>query len=267
MVPNQPTTPTTTVRTDFVGNEVSLDYNAGFTGTGSSLCGIRRPTARQLPHSGRGSEFFVQASINQAGPGFTEIRALLNNRSAWPARSSSNLGFRYFVDLTEVYKAGYSVNDIQVGSNYSQGATIGNLLPWDAAKHIYYVDVRFTGVPIGPVANLFSKEAQLRIGVKNGVPTSIWDPTNDWSYQGISTSRDNPVLDNNIPVYEFGATSWGGLEPGSFNPELQASRSTTYPSPKEQRHEGRHLHAQPIATGSPGGRGHLRDQQWHRDSG
>ena len=124
------------VRTDFVGNEVSLDYNAGFTGALVRLFAEYggQPLASFPIPDKKDPEFFVQASINQAGPGFTEIRALLNNRSAWPARSSSNLGFRYFVDLTEVYKAGYSVNDIQVGSNYSQGATIGTLLPWDAAK-------------------------------------------------------------------------------------------------------------------------------------
>jgi aryl-phospho-beta-D-glucosidase BglC (GH1 family) len=207
------------VRTDFVGNEVALDYNAGFTGALVRLFAEYggQPLANFPIPDTRDPEFFVQASINQQGPGFTEIRGLLNNRSAWPARISSNLSFRYFVDLSEVYKAGYSVNDLQVVSNYSQGATIGTLLPWDISKRIYYVDVSFTGVPIGPGAGLFSKEAQLRIGVKNGVPTSIWDPTNDWSFQGISTSRDNPTLDSHIAVYEFGKLL-GGQEPGAYNP-------------------------------------------------
>ena len=54
----------------------------------------------------------LQASINQQGPGFTEIRALLNNRSAWPARISSNLGFRYFVEraAADLKLTGYTRN-------------------------------------------------------------------------------------------------------------------------------------------------------------
>jgi len=208
------------VRTDFVGNEVALDYNAGFTGALVRLFAEYggQPLANFPIPDTKDPEYFVQASINQQGAGFTEVRVLLNNRSAWPARMSSNLGFRYFVDLSEVYKAGYSINDLQIISNYSQGAKLSGLLPWDAAKRIYYVEVSFAGVSIGPGANMFAKEAQLRIGVKNGVPTSIWDPTNDWSYQGISTVRDKPTLDNNIPVYEFGTTKLGGQEPGTYSP-------------------------------------------------
>jgi hypothetical protein len=71
----------------------------------------------------------VQADINLSSDHFTEVRALLNNRSAWPARFSSALSFRYFVDLSELYAAAYTVADTFVVSYYSQGATLSGLLP------------------------------------------------------------------------------------------------------------------------------------------
>jgi hypothetical protein len=191
-------------RTNYISNEVALDYNAGLTGAlarlaleygGQPVAGFPAPETRV-------DEFFVQASINQQGPTFTEIRAILNNRSAWPARFSSDLSFRYFVDLSETYAAGFSVHDVQVTSYYSQGATLSGLLPYDVARNLYYVDVSFKGVPIGPGAGTFAKEAQVRIGLKNGVPAAAWAPSNDWSYQGLLSGRDSLTKSAFIPVYE-----------------------------------------------------------------
>ncbi len=205
------------IRTDYVGNEVALDYNAGFTGAlarmyqeygGEPLKTFPIPDARD-------PEYFVQAEINNQGTTFTEIDALLNNRSAWPARESTGLSFRYFVNLSETYAAGYTANDIVLQSYYSQGATIGPLLPWDAANKIYYVDVSFQGVPIRPGAGTFTKQAQLRIGLKAGVPASAWNPANDWSYQGLVQGPNRKILSTAIPVYESGKGLIFGQTPGA----------------------------------------------------
>lgn len=57
-----------------------------------------------------------------------EIRALLNNRSAWPARASEDMSFRYYVDLSEAIEAGYGPEDIKVTvGGYNQGATVSQL--------------------------------------------------------------------------------------------------------------------------------------------
>ncbi|MBM4070068.1 MAG: hypothetical protein FJ271_14115 [Planctomycetes bacterium] len=205
------------VRSNYISNEVALDYNAGFTGAlarlfleygGQPLADFPKPDVRDR-------EFFVQASVNQQGSTFTEVRAVLNNRSAWPARLSSDLSFRYFVNLSEVYAAGYTVSDVVVQSSYSQGAKLSVLLPWDAAQRIYYVDVSFAGVVIGPGAGMFAKESQLRIGLRNGLPASAWNPANDWSFQGLSLNRDLLAPSDFIPVYEFGTQHLSGLTPTS----------------------------------------------------
>jgi endoglucanase len=207
-------------RANYISNEVALDYNAGLTGALARL--YQEYGGDPLPSwpipEPRDREFFVEASINQQGSTFTEIRALLNNRSAWPARTSSALSFRYFVDLSEVYNAGFTVNDVVVQSYYSQGATLSGLLPWDASRRIYYVDVSFAGVPIGPGPGTFAKEAQVRVGLKSGLPASAWDPTNDWSYQGLAVGRDRVAPTTRIPVYENGSTPLYGQTPGTVSP-------------------------------------------------
>ncbi len=209
------------VRNNYVANEVALDYNAAFQGAIARLYSEYggTPLADFPVAETPTDEFFVQGAINQAGTTFTEVRALINNRSAWPARPSSDLSFRYFVNLSEVYNAGYTTNDVQVVSNYSNGAKVSGLIPWDAAAKIYYVNVDFTGTKISPGSgSTYWKEAQVRVGLRSGLPASAWDPTNDWSYQGLGTSRDKPIASANIPVYEFGSQLLYGKTPGTQAP-------------------------------------------------
>lgn len=211
-------------RTNYISNEVALDYNAGLTGALARLAmeyGGQPLATFPIPEP-RTDEFFVQASVNQQGTTFTEIRGLLNNRSAWPARSSTELSFRYYVDLSETYAAGYTSNDVQVLSYYSQGATLSALQPWDAALRIYYVDVSFKGTAIGPGAGTFAKEAQVRIGLKSGIPAAAWNPANDWSYQGLLSGRDNLIKSDAIPVYETGTKLLFGRVPAASPPGTES---------------------------------------------
>jgi|GEM_PF-356616 len=211
------------LRSNYICNEVALDYNAGFQGAIARLYTEYggKAVATMPPAETPTNEFFVQAAINTAGSGFTEIRALLNNQSAWPARMSSNLSFRYFVDLSEVTAAGYTASDVLVTSNYTQGATVSGLQVWDAAKGIYAVNIDFTGTAIGPgTGSSFWKEAQFRVGLKGGLPASAWNALNDWSYQGIGTDRSAPVQTAFLPVYEGGRLLFGNVPTGSLTPAL-----------------------------------------------
>ncbi|MBX9585016.1 MAG: glycoside hydrolase family 9 protein [Gemmataceae bacterium] len=202
-------------RADYISNEVALDYNAGFTGALARLYDLFGGTPlAEIPREIPTDEFFVEASINQQGPTFTEVRALVNNRSAWPARASTNLSFRYFMDLSEVYAAGFTAADITVRSYYSEGATIGPLTAWDAEKRLYYVEVSFAGRTIVPGAGTYRREAQLRVGLRDGLPAAAWDPGNDWSYQGLPAGRDALTKSAYIPVYEGAAKLYGETPTG-----------------------------------------------------
>jgi endoglucanase len=209
---------------DYTCNEVACDYNAGLV---ACLLRLGSPGSASFnpPAETRDDEFFVEARINAQGNNFTEIKALCNNRSGWPARLVQNLRFRYFVDLSEVFAAGYSTSDITLNTNYVEfPATI------TLAQHsgdIYYVQVAFNdGTSIYPGGQSeYAGEVQVRISAPNN--TSFWDPSNDYSYSGLSTSSD--LKAERIPVYD-GSTLLYGTEPGGGSTSPPTTPPTNPPT-------------------------------------
>jgi endoglucanase len=205
-------------RGDFVKNEVATDYNAGFT---SALARLfqefgGQPLANfpiaELPDM---DEIFVEAGVNASGTNFTEIRAFVINRSAFPARMGDNLSFRYFFTL----EPGVTPNMITINTNFNQGATVS--APQLFSGSTYYVLVNFTGTKIYPGGQSASrKEIQFRIS-----SSGAWSTTNDHSFQGITTTPGGtPVKAPNISVYA-GATRVFGAEPGPAAPDFALSAS------------------------------------------
>jgi outer membrane biosynthesis protein TonB len=191
-------------RADYVANEVAMDYNAGFTGAVARMYKEfgGTPLANFPVKETPDDEYFVEASINSQSTTYTEIRALLNNRSSFPARASSKLSFRYYLDLSELFAAGYNQSSVTLKTNYTQGGTVSALKVHDAAKRIYYVDVDFTGTSIYPASSsTYRKEIQFRFTVPNGAP---WNPSNDFSYAGLQSGNSNTVKTARMPVYDNG---------------------------------------------------------------
>ncbi|MDN4068472.1 glycoside hydrolase family 9 protein [Paenibacillus vini] len=207
---------------DYVSNEVATDYNAGFTGALAKMMLLhgagQQPLSSFPAPETREDEMFVEASVNASGSNFIEIRALLNNRSGWPARASENMSFKYYLDLSEAVAAGYGPEDITVtAGGYNQGATVSQLQPHDEANHIYYTNVDFTGTRIYPGGqSAYRKEVQFRIA--GPLNTNFWDNSNDFSYQGIGTNSAGPVKSANIPVFDAGVRVFGEIPPGGGNP-------------------------------------------------
>ncbi len=207
---------------DYVSNEVATDYNAGFTGALAKMMllhGVGQQPLSSFPApETREDEMFVEASVNASGSNFIEIRALLNNRSGWPARSSENMSFNYYLDLSEAVAAGYGPEDITVtAGGYNQGATVSQLQPHDEANNIYYTTVDFSGTRIYPGGqSAYRKEVQFRIA--GPLNTSFWDNRNDFSYQGIGTNSAGPAKSANIPVFDAGVRVFGEMPTGGGNP-------------------------------------------------
>lgn len=199
---------------DFVCNEVACDYNAGFVGILAKMVSLYggTPDKNFPPLEEPADEFFVEASINSMGPNYTEIKAELNNRSSWPARLIKDLSFNYYVDLTEVFEAGYDVDDIEVVLRMSEiPATITQLNHY--SDNIYYTKISYEdGTDIFPGGQSeYRREVQFRISGPQG--TDFWNPDNDFSYEGLV--RDNVVSKTEyMPVYD-GTTKIFGIEPES----------------------------------------------------
>jgi endoglucanase len=157
------------------------------------------------------NEFEVSAKINASGTNFTEISARLMNKTAWPARMSEKLKVLYFVDLTEVFAAGYGIADITLSLNYNQDSSVksATLRPADPTRNLYYVELDFAGAKIYPGGqSQFSKEVQFRLALPAEAKTGSWDPLNDFSFAGLAGSTEAKITDK-LAAYENGVKVFG----------------------------------------------------------
>ncbi|MEN1988380.1 glycoside hydrolase family 9 protein [Paenibacillus hubeiensis] len=197
---------------DYVSNEVAIDYNAAFTGALAKMNLLfgqgDEPLANFPEPEEKTDEYFVEASIKAEGPDYTEIRALLNNRSAWPAKMGDRLSFRYYLDLSEVYDAGYTVADVRVTTAYSEGAAVSQPIVVDEARRIYAVTADYSGTKLYPGGEgHYRKEVQFRISG----PQGAWSAANDPSHSGLAAGT--PQKSAHLPVYDAGRLVYG-QEPG-----------------------------------------------------
>jgi endoglucanase len=212
-------------RLDAVRNEVATDYNAGFSSVLAQF--VNDFNCSPLPNfpqpAERDTEYTVVAKINTPGDRFSEISATVENKTTWPARYSKNLTIKYFIDPSEVLNAGYLLKDINVEkrgiSAGDSGITISALKQYSPKPNLYYVEISFAGDTIFPGGqSQHRREVQFRIGLSDTFPQKLWDPSNDPSYSGLTTTIDS-AGSVNIPAYEDGVMVWGKEPDGtSFKP-------------------------------------------------
>ncbi|MFJ6197010.1 glycoside hydrolase family 9 protein [Micromonospora sp. NPDC092111] len=188
-------------RSDYVMNEVATDYNAGFTSAlarlsaeygGTPLAGF--PTAERPDLD----ELTVETTVMQAEPRATGLKAIIYNKSAFPARALTNGKFRYYFRPD-------GTGPVQVTPGYTQGCPSPATAKQFSAD-IWYVEVDCTGYTIAPAGQSQHRmEVQFKVGVPEG---GTWDPTNDPSYQ--STAGPN----RKVPLYAGTTRVWGD-EPGT----------------------------------------------------
>lgn len=216
---------------DYVCNEVATDYNAGFVAMLCKLTSVYggTPEANFPKPETKDDEFYVESCINQASANYTEVKALLTNHSAWPARVVKDFSYNYYVDLTEVFAAGYTENDLKVTIGYDEFKGITKISP--VTKHsgnIYYVKVSYTDkaviAPMGQEQN--QAELQFRIAAPEG--TSFWDPSNDPSYVGLE--KQVVAKTKYIPVYD-GSKLVYGIEPAGGSQLTPDPGPTPTPDP------------------------------------
>jgi chitodextrinase len=180
---------------------VALDYNAAFT---ASLARMAReyggtPVAGFPRAETPDTELFVQASLNQANTNFVEIKSLVYNHTAFPARYTPNLSYRYYFTLD----AGTTPSQIVLTKAYAQCADPTG--PTQFAGNVYYVTISCVGQNLGPIGQSESRrENQFRITFP-----SAHDHTKDWSFAGISTTQSTPTDATHIVLLDGTRQVWG----------------------------------------------------------
>lgn len=212
-------------RNNYNTNEVACDYNAGFTGLLAKLYSkyhgktIKDFGAVETNHE---SEMYVEGAINVDGQDFVEIKAIVYNTSAWPARAPQNLELRYFMDLSEIYDADGSASQIEVTTNYMQSGSAEGIKVWDEDKNLYYLSVVFNDGGLYPGGQEhFKKEVQVRM--RN--PEGVWDNSNDPSFAGLSMGTMIPA--EGMAVYEDGELIYGTEPPAGANAGKSVGVGTT----------------------------------------
>jgi hypothetical protein len=203
-------------RGNYVNNEVATDYNAAFSGLLAKLVQDYggTPLANFPVAETPTGEYLIEAKLNGSGNTYTEWSVWANNHTAWPARIPSKYAFRLFIDITEGVGAGYSAASYVVSSNNAD-VTFTQLLPWDAAKNIYYTEVTFnSSIKIWPGGQGESrKESQIRIRLPYEASATAWNPANDWSSTGVDGTLKEvgtiPLYVDDVLVY--GSTPTAGV--------------------------------------------------------
>ncbi|TQL02192.1 glycoside hydrolase family 9 protein [Cellulomonas sp. SLBN-39] len=211
-------------RQDYVANEVATDYNAGFTGAlallveeygGTPLAGF--PTA-ETPDQ---DELFVEAKLNQPQTGaFTEVKAIIRNRSAFPARSLRDASIRYWFRLD----GGAAPSTVSVSTNYSECGAQPSAVR-HAGGDLYYAEIACAGQNIHPGGqSQHRREIQFRV-----TGSSTWSAANDPSFTGLPATGD-PVKTAAITLYEGDDLVWGTEPDGTVTPTPTPTPTVT-PTP------------------------------------
>ncbi|MBN1215874.1 MAG: glycoside hydrolase family 9 protein, partial [Candidatus Lokiarchaeota archaeon] len=199
-------------------NKVALDYNSGLIGALAKMSLLfggeihnNFPIAWFKPQEERLLEYYSYANINSNQPTSTVIHIDIINHGSWPAQIKDKLSYRYFLNLSELFTAGYTIDNLSISFNYVDpwaNASLSELYHY--YNDIYYIIVDLSGTRIFP-GGLDKCFVQTEI-LFNLIPNdpSGWDPTNDWSFQNLTLNENRitkfiPLFDNGILLY--------GIEP------------------------------------------------------
>ncbi|MDI1460877.1 glycoside hydrolase family 9 protein [Catellatospora sp. KI3] len=201
-------------RSDYVMNEVATDYNAGLTSAlarlsqeygGTPLAGFPGVEAPDM------DEMTVETTLT-ADLRETRVKAIVYNKSAFPARALTTAKFRYYFNRDDA-------SPVVVTAGYTQGCPSPSTAK-QAQGNLWYVEVDCTGYTIAPAGQSQHRmEVQFKVGVGEG---GTWNAANDPSY--LATAGVNP----GVPLYHGGVRIWGN-EP-STTPDTTAPSAPGTPT-------------------------------------
>lgn len=197
---------------NYVCNEVADDYNAGYT---ALLCKMIseykcKPLDNFPPaEEPDGPEFYIQAGLNQQSDSFTELKIFSVNHSAWPARVITDLSYNYYFDLSEVFDAGLTLDDVSVRIGYDEWSQAEAVGPLQYKDNIYYVKIKYSdGSVLAPIGKE-QEQAELQVRISVPDQNKVWDASNDYSAEGLTNDNQNFTVTERITMYDGDKLIWG----------------------------------------------------------
>lgn len=115
---------------------------------------------------------------------------------------------RIYLDLSEVYSAGYTYSNVVTEKFYDQTSgktTITGPFAWDAAKKTYYLQINWNDFVL-PSGNSIEQHFRIRLDGWQ----ACWDSANDYCTTGL---KDSFADTQYIPLYRGNTKMWG-TDPG-----------------------------------------------------
>jgi len=226
--------------TDYVYNEVAVDYNAAMVG---ALAGLYRyygtgqkMTSFTPPLEPETVDYYTTAVSTRNTSSSSQVTVTVHNDSMRPPHYQKGMSARYFFDISEIHEQGQGIDAVSTeiyydasGTRYGHPASVGGPVRWGGEKScVYYVTLDWSTAPV-------SGARDLQFGL-NEAQTSdwknYWDPTNDPSYSGLAEGTWKSTPDPHIPLYQDGELVFG-KEPSTTADETCGEPSGTEPEDPE----------------------------------
>ncbi len=218
------------VTSDYVYNEVAIDYNAGLVGA----------LAGQVYYNGEGmepvspfptadpelDEFQLVARIGQTSSQSSQIGIQVTNESAFPPRKDVDIMVRYYFNITELYEHDQDISDISFAVHYDENAvnsdavTVTGPVAVNEELGLYYYEFQWPESGFyGDREYLFAITAQ-----QDATYEGRWDYSNDYSNTGLS---DEYQETDYIVMYADGVLVNGSAPSGNSAPSAVVLASPT----------------------------------------
>lgn len=205
------------ITTDYVSNEVAIDYNAAFVGACAGLTKYygdgQKPVTNFPPKEKEESYYYTKSRIEQENKERTQVVIGAFNKSVHPPRIESTFKARYFFDISEMISKGQTIADMKFECYYDEAdsmtktpAKLSKPVQWSG--NVYYVEIDWTNIP-------FYGKREYQLALIPSLDSSYkanWDPTNDFSRKDLKKS-DTLVDSPYIPLYLNGVKVYGEEPP------------------------------------------------------
>lgn len=239
------------VTSDYIYNEVTIDYNAAFVGAAAGIYAYYGDESMEVTpdfppepeyneEEGGGNSYWVEAcgidDKQDTGAGVTKVSFMVKTTST---KKLDNISIRYYYNGSEMtdpmaMKGSELYDQASVEAAPADGVVAGPF-KYDKLADTYYFEVTFDGYNFANSA----KKYQMTMGCYYG---DIWDPDNDWSYEGLTIYKEddaffgtgNEKRTDNICVYTDGVLI-GGIEPDGSVPDTETPSEKPTEKPTDER--------------------------------
>ncbi|PYG85623.1 dockerin type I repeat protein [Ruminiclostridium sufflavum DSM 19573] len=219
------------VTTDFVYNEVAVDYNAAFVGACAGLYEYYGEGQQVIPDfppkEPKADDYYCEARVEREIKESSQVVIKLHNESSQPPHYETGMKARYFFNISELLACGQSIEDVEMSIAYDEQISLQDLpitykgpVKWDDAG-TYYYEFDWSGREIYGDREL----AFILTAKQDSNYMTHWDPSNDWSRKGLT---DTYAVAENVPVYMDGVLAYGKEAP-KLNPSDPGENPDTSP--------------------------------------